>query len=130
VDQAPVELILLKHWASYMATPIWIMDATGDLLFYNEPAEQILGKRFDEAGEINAKAISELFETSDVDGSPLENHALPVVVALTKRTPAHRRIRFKTLDQAWREIEIAAVPIEGQGNRHLGAMAMFWEPPR
>lgn len=124
----PIELILLKHWASYMATPIWIMDATGDLLFYNEPAEQILGKRFDEVGEINAKAISELFETSDMDGSPLENHDVPVVVALTERIPAHRRIRFKTLDQAWREVEIAAVPIEGQGNRHLGAMAMFWEP--
>jgi PAS domain-containing protein len=128
VAQEPIELILLKHWASYMATPIWIMDAVGDLLFYNEPAEQILGRRFDEAGAINSGELAELFETTDLDGSPLENKALPVVVALAERVPAHRELRFRTLDHEWREIEITALPVVGQGGRLLGAMALFWEP--
>ncbi len=70
-----------------------------------------------------------MFETSHIDGAPLDTGSLPIVIALTERVPAHRRIRFRTLDQAWRQIEITAVPIEGQGNRHLGAMAMFWELP-
>lgn len=125
--QEPIELILIKHWASYMATPMWIMDGAGDLLFYNEPAEIILGKHFDDAGEINAEDLAEMFVTTELDGSPLENKALPVVIALTERIPAHRQIRMKGFDQEWREIEITALPIEGQGGRHLGAVALFWE---
>jgi PAS domain-containing protein len=127
VAQEPIELILLKHWASYLATPIWIMDAKGDLLFYNEPAEQILGKRFDEVGEINAEALADLFVTTKLDGSALESRDLPIVAALLSGVPAHGQIRIKTLDHAWREIEIAAIPIEVQGGRVLGAMALFWE---
>lgn len=125
--QAPIELILLKHWAGYMATPIWIMDDAGALLFYNEPAESLLGKRFDEAGEIRAEELAKLFDTTHLDGSPIDNSELPVVVALAERIPAHGQLKFRTLDHAWRNIEITAVPIEGQGGRHLGAMAMFWE---
>jgi PAS domain-containing protein len=125
--QEPVELILIKHWASYMATPMWIMDGSGDLLFYNEPAEIILGRHFDEVGEINADDLADLFVTTELDGSPVENKALPIVVALTERVPAHRQIRLKGFDRVWREIEITALPIEGQGGRHLGAVALFWE---
>ena len=46
------ELILVKHWASYTAIPIFIVDADGNLAYYNESAEQIIGRSFDEAGEI------------------------------------------------------------------------------
>ena len=126
--QQAIELILLQQWASYMTTPIWIMDASGGLLFYNEPAEELLGRRFGEAGEIVAEELADMFVTTELDGSPVPNEALPIVVALTKQTPAHRRIRVKALDEAWREIEITALPIEGQGGRHLGAVALFWEP--
>lgn len=125
--QLPIELILLKQWASYVATPTWIMDHRGDLLYYNEPAEPILGLRFDEAGEINAEALADMFTTTDPEGAPLEAKALPVVVALVERVPAHRRIRLKSLDHAFREIEVTALPIEGQGGRLLGVMALFWE---
>ena len=63
----PIELILLKQWASYIAIPMWITDAEGNLLFYNEPAESILGHRFEEAGEINAQELAETYATRDLD---------------------------------------------------------------
>ena len=91
------------------------------------PAELILGRRFDEAGEIRAADLAAMFQTTNLDGSPLDNDALPVVAALQRRIPSHGQIRFKPLDHDWRTIEITALPIEGQGGRHLGAMAMFWE---
>ncbi len=125
--QQPIELILLKQWATYMAIPIWIMDAAGDLLFYNEPAESIIGRRFDEAGAINADELADLFVTTDLDGAPLANKELPVVIALTEHHPAHRQVRATTLDGRSQELEITAIPIAGQGGRHLGAVALFWE---
>lgn len=130
MDQQPIELILLKQWATYIAVPIWIMDAEGNLVFYNEPAESVLGERFDEAGEIHAADLAERFETRGLDGEPLENKELPIVIALTEHHPAHRALQARTLDGSWTEIEVSAIPIEGEAGRHLGAFAMFWEPTR
>jgi len=126
--QQPIELILLKQWATHIATPVWIMDVEGNLVFYNEPAEGLLGRRFDEAGELHADELADLFVTSDLKGAPVESKELPVVVALTERHPAHGELRIQTLDTGeWRQIEVTAIPIEGQGARHLGAFAVFWE---
>ena len=125
--QQPVELILLKQWASYLTLPVWLMDDRGNLLYYNEPAEGLLGVRFEEAGEIHADQLAEHFQTTRLDGTPYPNAELPVVVALTDRVPSHDTIRVRGLDETWRILEITAFPVEGQGNRHLGAVAMFWE---
>ncbi len=53
--QRPIEIILLRQWASHMATPIWIAGARGELLYYNEYAEGLLGQRFDKAGHLPSK---------------------------------------------------------------------------
>jgi len=49
-----IEVILSRHLASCLAMPIFIVDPVGNLLFYNEPAELILGRRFEETGEMPA----------------------------------------------------------------------------
>lgn len=67
--QEPIEMILLTHWASYVAVPIWITDAEGNLIFYNESAERILGRSFEDAGEVKAEVLGQLFETTSLDGS-------------------------------------------------------------
>ena len=51
--QKAIELILMRQLASSLAMPIFLVDASGNLLFYNEPAEQLLGSRFDETGEMS-----------------------------------------------------------------------------
>lgn len=122
-----IELILLRQWASYLTMPIFLCDHDGDLLFYNEAAEPLLGRRYDEAGEMPVSELATMFETKREDGSPLKDEELPLVVALRELRPAHDRIRMKGLDNVWRTLEITAFPIEGQGQRHLGAVALFWE---
>lgn len=107
--------------------PIWIADADGNLVYYNEPAEPILGKRFDEAGELSVDRLSDLFVTTGLDGRPIPSEEVPLMIALTKRVPAHLELRIRSFDGSWREIEATALPIEGQGGRFLGAMAVFWE---
>ena len=125
--QKEVELILLRQWASHLNMPIFLVDREGKLLYYNEPAEVLLGRSFDEAGEMPAADLSSLFETTDEDGSPIPSSDLPLGIALTQRRPAFRRIRFKALDGVPRLIEIVAFPLDGQGGHWLGAVAIFWE---
>lgn len=125
--QEPIEMILLKHWASYLALPVWLTDPDGSLVYYNEPAESILGRRFDDAGEIPADRLAEIFVTEDEEGRDLPASDLPLVRALTEGVPAHRVLRIRALDGSSRVIEVTAIPILGQGGRRLGAMATFWE---
>ena len=44
--QHAIELILMRQLAGGLATPVFLVDPDGDLLFYNEPAEAILGCRY------------------------------------------------------------------------------------
>jgi len=125
--QHPIEMILLKQWASLIAVPVWITDADGRLVYYNEPTEEIIGMRFEDAGEMSADQLAEVFVIREIDGSPLANDDRPLMIALTKQMSAHRRIRFLRVDKQWREIAVTAIPIIGEGNRHLGAMVTMWE---
>jgi PAS domain-containing protein len=127
MPQQPIELILTRHWASYLAVPVWVVSESGDLLYYNEAAEVVIGRRFDEVGEMPGSELATIFQTTAVDGSPLESKELPINVALLERRPLSMRLRICGLDGFWRVVDAAAFPIEGQGGRQLGAVAIFWE---
>ena len=88
MPQQPIELILTRHWASYLAVPVWVMGENGDLLYYNESAEAVLGRRFDEAGEMPGEELASIFQTTAEDGSALRSEQLPINIALLKRRPA------------------------------------------
>lgn len=126
--QQPIEIILLRQWASHMAMPVWIAGTRGELLYYNEPAEALLGKRFDEAGQMRLRDLPKIFETTAPDGSPIADRDLPLGIALRERKPAHLRVQITALDGTSRMLDITAVPLVVQGGHYLGAMAMFWEP--
>lgn len=123
----PIEIILLRQWASYLGLPVWIMDAGGSLIFYNEAAEALLGRRFEESGAISVEDLSSLFSTRDDEGNPLSAAELPVSVALMERRPSHRTIVFVGFDGHARRIDVTAFPVTGLAGRMLGAVAMFWE---
>ena len=125
--QNELELILLRQWASHLTMPIFLADREGNLLYYTEPAELLLGRSFDEAGAMPVAELATLFETADEDGAPMPTAELPLGIALTQRRPAYRRVRLKALDGVQRLIEITAFPLEGQGGHWLGAVAIFWE---
>ena len=45
-----IEIILNRQLADCLSIPVFITDTKGTLIYYNEPAEEILGKRYDETG--------------------------------------------------------------------------------
>lgn len=122
-----VELILARHLASCLATPMFIVDTDGNLIFYNEPAETILGRRFDESGEMSASELASLFTPTDRTGEPLALESLPLIIALSERRPASRSFWIRGLDGVRRRIGVTALPLFGQAERFLGAIAFFWE---
>jgi hypothetical protein len=52
----PIQIILTRQLAGYLSVPLFLVDPKGDLLFYNEPAEALLGRRFDETGLCRRKS--------------------------------------------------------------------------
>jgi PAS domain-containing protein len=127
MTQMPVPVILMRQVASYLAMPMFLVDATGNLVFYNEPAELLLGRRFDETGEMALEEWSGIFQPTAEDGMPLPLETLPLSIALEKRRVAHLAFWIRGLDGVRRKIEATAFPLEGQSGRHLGAVAVFWE---
>ena len=127
MSQQEIETILCRHWASHLQTPVFLVDPEGNLLFYNEPAERILGRRFAETGSMSAAVWSTAFRTTDDNSVPIRPEDLPLSVALTERQPAHLRFWIVGLDNDRRYIETTALPLIGQAGRFLGAVAFFWE---
>lgn len=127
MPQRAVEIILMRQLASYLAMPIMLFDPAGTLLYYNEPAEAILGRRFDEAGELSLDEWYSLFDLTAENGSPVPLNARPLVIALQQRQAAHSAFWLQNADGTRRRVEATAFPLEGQGQRHLGAVVILWE---
>jgi hypothetical protein len=125
--QQEVEVILARHFAECLAIPVFIVDPVGILLFYTEPAEVILGQRFEDTGEMPAVEWGTVFTPVDDGGMPMALDQLPLMIALSKQTPAHRFMLIKGLNGIPRRIGVTAFPIIGQAERFLGAIALFWE---
>jgi PAS domain-containing protein len=130
MSQKAIEVILARQLAEYLVMPIFIVNPEGDLLFYNESAEDILGRRYDETGPMPASEWSTIFEPVDQQGQPLMPEDLPLMIAMTKLHPAHGRFWIKGLDETLREIEVTAFPLIAQADRYLGAISIFWEVPK
>jgi PAS domain-containing protein len=122
-----VEVILARHLASYLAMPIFIVDPQGTLVYFNEAAESILGRRYEETGEMPAEEWSTVFTPTDEAGHPLAPDDLPLIIALKERRPAFRRMHIIGLNGRAHRIAVTAFPLVGQSSRFLGAMAIFWK---
>ena len=129
MSQKEIEVILTRQLASYLAIPVLIVDPAGTLLYFNEPAEAILAKRFDETGEMPAAEWSTIFVTTDETGQPLPPEELPLLISITDDRPVHRRMRICGLDRVTRHVEVTTFPLVGMAGRCLGAVALFWEAP-
>ena len=73
----PIQIILTRQLASYLSVPVFLVDPKGNLLFYNEPAEIVLGRRFDETGVMSAQEWSSVFTVIDDGEQPVPPNDLP-----------------------------------------------------
>ena len=71
-------LILARELASNLATPMFLIDAGGMLVFYNDAAALLLGKPFAELGEIPSGEFGAALELATPDGEPIRAPRLAV----------------------------------------------------
>jgi len=122
-----VELILMKQVASYLALPIFLVDPEGTLMYFNEPAEDLLGRRYDETGEMPLDEWGTIFLPTDRQGVSLTPEQLPLAIAVQQRRPAHGQLSIVGLDGMKRHLSVTEFPLIGQNERYLGSVAIFWE---
>jgi PAS domain-containing protein len=127
--QKHLVLILAREFASRLATPMLVADEQGNLVFYNEPAEEVIGRSFAEAGEMPASEWGSLFQIEDLDGNAIPLERLPVSIALFQRRPAQATVRFVALNGRRRVAVVNAFPLFARVGELSGVVLIFWEEP-
>ncbi|HQW24708.1 MAG TPA: PAS domain-containing protein [Saprospiraceae bacterium] len=124
----PIEIILNRQLADCLAIPVFITDTVGNLLFYNEPAEEILGKRYQDTGEMKVEEWSTIFLSKDENGKLLEPEDLPLVKTLLNQLPYFKTFWIESLKGKSEKISVSSYPIIGRAGIFVGAVAIFWRP--
>ena len=122
--QRPIEMIPCVSWrASWTCRSSSSIPRAGA---NNEPAEPLLGVRFDEVGVMETYDWLAAFRPGDEAGAVLPADEVPILIALRERRPVHGELWITGLDGVRRPIRATALPLVGQGSSLLGAVAFFW----
>ena len=121
-------LILARDFASRLATAVFLVDAQGNLIYYNESAERVLGRPYVEGETMPSAEWSTAFNPVDETGASLPLEGLPLGVAITRGEPDHRHLLIEGSDGVRRAIEVTAFPLFAHADDMVGAVAIFWEP--
>jgi PAS domain-containing protein len=119
-------LILAREFASNLATPTFIADETGRLVFFNEAAEQIIGETFAELGEMPVEDWTSRFDARTLESEPLPFQQRPPGIALYERRPAHERYRVTSVDGVERSISVTSFPLFAHADAFVGVFTIFW----
>jgi PAS domain-containing protein len=120
-------LILARELAENLSTPMFLLDANGTLVFYNEAAAVLIGRPFAEMGEIPGLEFGELLDLRDASGRPLRRRDSPAGVAFFQRRPAHLYLRATSFDGTERHVEATAYPLFGAAEALHGVVTVFWQ---
>jgi PAS domain-containing protein len=120
----PLELILARNLLSSLSTPAFLVGDRGMLLFFNDAAAAMLGRRFEEKGTMAAVEWTREFGPFGEDGEPIPYEEIPATIAVRNNQPFHGEFRICTA-QGNRPVAASTIPIVGSGGSS-GAIVIFW----
>ena len=123
--QRPLELILARNLLSSISTPAFLVGQEGTLLFYNEAAGALIGRRFEETGTMLADEWTAAFGPFDASDQPIPYDQLPLTRKLRQGLPSHGAFRIATAAGNHADIHASAIPIVGPEGSS-GAIVIFW----
>jgi|SRR5579884_2307290 len=123
--QRPLELILARNLLCSITTPAFLVGEGGTLLFYNEAAGAMLGRRFEDKSILAAADWTSEFGPFDENGEAIPYDSIPATVALRSNRPYHGRFWIRGAGGVRRDIAASAIPIVGPGGSS-GAIVIFW----
>ena len=125
--EQPLELILARNLVSIVSLAAFLVDVDGHIVFYNDAAADVIGRRFEETGSLARERWNAEFGPFDEHGRPVPSDRLPLAIAVREGRPAYGRFAIRTEHGALR-IEAGALPLLGPAGYH-GAMVVFWTLP-
>ncbi|MGA3146457.1 MAG: PAS domain-containing protein [Acidimicrobiales bacterium] len=120
-------LILARELASNLATPMFLLDAEGILVYFNDAAARLLGKQFADLGEIPSGEFGDALQMTFPDGQPLPLNESPAGIAFFERRPAHKKLMATSYDGVRRQYEVTAYPLFGTEGEMHGVISVFWQ---
>lgn len=119
-------LILARELAANLATGTLITDENGNVVFYNEAAEEVIGRPFAEMGEIHVDELAASFAPRTREGEPLPIEGRPARIALDERRATHERLWITSRDGVEREVSVTAIPLFAHADEFVGIVTIFW----
>ena len=120
-------LILARELAANLATPMFLIDAGGMLVFYNDAAALLLGKPFAELGEIPASEFGAMLELTTPDGDAGAPARLACRRRVLRARPRTRPCVATAYDGVRRPYEATAYPLFATAGEMHGVVSVFWE---
>ncbi len=123
----PLPLILARELASNLATPMFLLDARGVLVYYNDAAALLIGKAYGDVGEMPAEEFGAVLNLKTPDGEPLRRRDTPAGIAFFERRPAHKTVAATGFDGVQRLVHATAYPLFGTEAEMHGVVSVFWQ---
>ena len=121
----PLELILARNLVSEITLAAFLVDPEGKLVFFNDAAGALVGRRFEEVGRLRQEDWASEFGPFDEFGKVLPTEDLPLTLALREGLPAHDRFHMSTRDEELVEVDVSALPL-ATADGFKGAIVVFW----
>jgi PAS domain-containing protein len=125
VEAQRLLLVLARNLITNLALPAVLTDADGQLLFFNDAAAVLLGRRFEEVGRLSRLEWAHEIGPFDEQGRPVATDELPIANALRSGRPAQGRFHLRFAGQEMREVEVSALPLLEPGFLE-GVLLVFW----
>lgn len=125
VEHQPLLLIQARNLITNLALPALLTDPEGGLLFFNDAAAELLGRRFEEVGRLSREEWAREVGPFDEEGRPLAADSLPLARALRGGRPAQGRFHVRLREDDLREVDVSALPLLEPGYFE-GALIVFW----
>jgi PAS domain-containing protein len=124
-QQKPLELILARNLLASISTPALLVGEEGQLLFFNEAASAMLGRRFEETGTLTSAQWTAAFGPFRDDGVPIPYDDIPATIAVRHQRAFHGTYRIRAAGGHHADVEASTIPIVGPGGSS-GAVVIFW----
>ena len=119
-----IEFILDRQLSEYLSSPIAIVDHDGRMIYYNESAEFILGKKFNESGEIESREWDERFH-DETKSNMIKMLDLPFLKVLSGRTIIEGEFWMRNFEEIDQKVRFICIPLVGMAQRELGAIVFL-----
>lgn len=118
-----IELILARSLAANLAVATFLADAEGTIVYFNEAAELLVGRAYEDTPGLTTQDLVELLDPRGEDGAPVPADLMPLPRVIATGMPAHTHA-WSGRDGANRYLA-TAVPLPDRSGATIGVL-LFW----